>query len=44
MVVRNRGPMLVRADSRSWIAEERFSLLEDDGGEGGIFVIRGGWW
>lgn len=29
---------------RSWIAEERFSLLEDDGGEGGVFVIRGGWW
>ena len=29
---------------RSWIAEERFSLLEDDGGEGGVFVIRGDWW
>ena len=29
---------------RSWIAEERFTLLEDDSGEGGVFVIRVGWW
>jgi hypothetical protein len=29
---------------RSWIDEERFALIEDDGGEGGVFVIRGGEW
>ena len=29
---------------RAWIAEERFGLIEDDGGEGGVFVIRGGGW
>lgn len=29
---------------RSWIDEERFALIEDDGGDGGVFVIRGGGW
>lgn len=29
---------------RSWMLEERFALIEDDGGEGGVFVIRAGWW
>jgi hypothetical protein len=26
---------------RSWMMEERFALIEDDGG---VFVIRGGGW
>ena len=29
---------------RSWMVEERFALIEDDGDAGGVFVIRGGWW
>ena len=31
---------VLEAVGQSWMAEERFSLLEDDDGEGGIFVIR----
>lgn len=29
---------------RAWIAESRFVLIEDDGGDGGVFVFRDGGW
>ena len=35
---------VLEAVGESWMAEERFSLLEDEGGEGGVFVIRTAWW
>ncbi len=31
---------VLEAVGQSWMAEERFSLLEDEGDEGGVFVIR----
>jgi hypothetical protein len=33
---------VLEAIGQSWIAEERFALLEEDGG--GVFVIRVAWW
>ena len=35
---------VLEAVGESWMADERFSLLEDEGGEGGVFVIRTAWW
>ena len=31
---------VLEALGQSWMADEQFSLLEDDGGEAGVFVIR----
>lgn len=35
---------VLEAVGQSWIDEERVTLLEDDGGEGGVFVFRAGRW
>jgi len=35
-----RAVRMLEAVGQSWMAEERFSLLEDEGSEGGVFVIR----
>ena len=42
-VKKSRTVLLVPGPTGWPTSDERFSLLEDEGGEGGVFVIRAAW-